>query len=90
MASETEDMSKETYPSGLVLFLEEEELDKLGLDTSEHKVGDEISLDAVAKIVSVREKGMCLQITELGVETDKDSDARPVKTAGERLFGEQK
>lgn len=84
-----EDMSREDYPSGLMIFLDKEELDKLDIDPKDHKVGDEVSLDAVAKITTVREGGMTLQITDLGLETDKDTDAKPVKTAGERLFGKE-
>lgn len=84
-----EDMSHESYPFGLVLCLEQEELEKLEVDPTKHKVGDSVALDAIAKIIAIREWGMTLQITDLGLETDKDSDAKPVKTAGERLFGKE-
>lgn len=81
------DMSREDYPSGLMIFLDQEELDKLKIDPTDYKVGDEVSLDAVARITTVREGGMTLQITDLGLETDEDTDVKPV---GERLYGGKK
>jgi hypothetical protein len=79
------------YPSGLCIYLCAAEMEKLGIKAEDYKVGDVISLDAKAKIVgtSQREYGdsLDLQITDLGMETEDDKDAKPVtKGVGSRLY----
>jgi major coat protein len=86
------DMAHETvepeYPYGLSLHLSDEVLEKLGLKAEDYKIGDTLPLDAVAKVtgISQHEGYSCLdlQITDLGIETDKDED---VKSVGERIYG---
>lgn len=64
------------YPYGLELRLGNEELEKLGLFTLP-EVGKELTLQAKVKVTSVSSnehldgkpyKGVCLQITDMGLE----------------------
>lgn len=83
-----------SYPYGLCITLCKDEMEKLGINAADYKIGDKISLDAIAKVTSITqdEQGwdrVELQITDLGLETDDDKDAKPVAdTIGGRLYGD--
>lgn len=92
-----EDMAREPmepeYPYGLCISLCKDELEKLGMKVEDYKIGDVIALDAVTKVKSISQDDMGydrieLQITDLGIETEEDNDAKPVaKTVGGSLYG---
>lgn len=86
-----------TYPYGLCITLEKEQLDKLGID-GECAVGDMIHLSAMAKVTSCSERETeggkdCrieLQITHLATENEdnEDEDAQREVRAKRRYGGE--
>lgn len=92
------DMAREPmepeYPYGLCLHISQPELDKLGIKAEDYKIGDVIPLDAVAKVTGISQSSdgyscLDLQITDLGIETEDDMDAKPVAdSVGGRLYGE--
>lgn len=74
--------SSDAYPYGLRLDLSESELSKLNLDEMP-SVGEELDLTAKAKVTRVEQsssdtsgdrKGLTLQITDLHLGSDSDSD----------------
>lgn len=79
-----------SYPWGLEIRLEDESLSKLGL-TDLPEVGEEFRLVVVAQVKSASESKMasgrtdrcvCLQITQLGVESETgDADDKPAPAA---------
>jgi hypothetical protein len=81
------------YPYGLCISLCKDELEKLGIKIEDYKIGDVIALDAVTKVkaISQDDQGydrLELQITELGIETEDDHDAKPVaRNTGDILYG---
>lgn len=88
--------SAPVYPWGLCLRLEDDALEKLGLDGEMPTVGDMIHLCAMAKVTSVSanemedgnggKKTRCcieLQITHLGVE-DEDQESAAIEDAEEQ------
>lgn len=95
---ELENMAREPveaeYPYGLCISLCKDELEKLGMKVTDYKIGDVIALDAVTKVRAISQDEMGydrleLQITDLGIETEADKDAKPVaSTVGGRLYGD--
>jgi len=75
--------STQSYPYGLNIRLEKEGLDKLNLDLSDFKIGEKVTVLAIAEIseISQREFGsssktLSLQIQKMGIKkgsTKKDS-----------------
>lgn len=73
---------KPKYPWGLSLTLTSSEMDKLGVDTSMFRAGDQVTLQAVAKVRSVAETDyddpdvvvpdsmLELQITDMSMDLD--------------------
>ena len=72
---------EDPYPYGLRVHLDQEELDKLGLDIDQFDVGDEISFMAKGEIVSISEnqsqnsesQSLSIQIQEMACEEAKQS-----------------
>jgi hypothetical protein len=71
------------YPWGLQLNMNNDELEKLGLMDEKIKVGDEIRIEAVCKVIGVNEdetlnegirKNVRYQITEMEIETEEESE----------------
>lgn len=88
-----------TYPYGLCLYLDNDTLEKLGIDGDLPDVGDMINFQALARVTSASEnersteagtKEVCrrieLQITHMSVASDEEED----RTAGrrKRFYGE--
>ena len=90
------DMDKPRFPYGLCISLTDDELDKLGIDVSEAKVGGVFHLEGLARITSVSlrdgEGGPCCrleaQIEDLAVlggdEPDQAETSLPTKRGGLR------
>jgi len=83
---------EDQFPWGLCIALEEEELDKL---KAGFKIGESISLIAVAKVTSVSEeaepepnRSVTLQITSLGVGEDIANDKGKASIIYPKLGGE--
>jgi hypothetical protein len=70
-----EDVPKSAYPYGLELTLEDDSLDKLGLD-SLPDVGDTFEVHGIGEVIRVSEnaserdssRSICLQITKLALK----------------------
>jgi hypothetical protein len=65
------------YPCGLTICLGDAELTKIGL-TGDCEFGDEVALDVIAKVMTVRKDetgcNITLQITQMGVEEEPEND----------------
>jgi hypothetical protein len=86
--------SKPRYPYGLCISLDQESLNKLGLEPN-CSVGDMLHIFAMAKVTSVSQRDTdkgadCrieLQITHMGVE-DEDAENMQASRASKRYGGE--
>jgi hypothetical protein len=96
MALDSEDEPQ--YPCGLCLYLDGDVLAKLGIhDVTQYSIGSTLPLDVIARVVGVSQREgydgelrecLDLQITDLGIETEPDKDAKPVrKSVGSTLYG---
>jgi len=70
----------ESYPWGLEITLNEDCCNKLGLDVADYSVGDVLFLECRATVksisqnsteMSVKNRSMSLQITDLGLEPEE-------------------
>lgn len=87
-------MDRPDYPYGLSITLEKESLTKLGKSATDYKMGDKVTVSAVAHVKSIsssqyddgeNHESVTLQITEMDCgdnSTDKDGDR------ASRLYGE--
>lgn len=84
------------YPGGLCIYLCQKELDKLGLSVDALPLGTRLPLDIVCTVVGRSQRvdydgdtveSIDLQITDIGVETDEDEDAKPIASPFERIYG---
>ncbi len=75
--------TQDPYPYGLSLSLDDESLQKLGIDISDYAVGDELELHAKVKVRSLRQsesensgkdRSMDLQVTDMCVEPPESED----------------
>jgi hypothetical protein len=75
--------STEPYPYGLSLSLDDESLEKLGIDIGDYSVGDELELHAKVKVRSLRQsesttsgkdRSMDLQVTDMCLESPESED----------------
>ncbi len=71
------------YPNGLQLRMDNDELEKLGIDVNKVEIGEEVHIEAVAKITSISKyetenvgsmNGVSYQITEIEIRTDTGED----------------
>lgn len=74
------EMPKEDYPYGTRVDLNSEVLDRLGFSLDDYSIGDKVTIDAVAEIVSMSSsdsaygepsKRMELQIKEMDLKSNK-------------------
>jgi len=85
---ESQEMEKPKYPYGTCLYLNDESLEKLGID-SNPAVGTEMHIIAVAKVTGVSEreyeggkhKTLDLQITDMAIAQGEES--KPKQTMAE-------
>lgn len=74
--------SEPTHPYGLCIRLEEEELEKLGLNHDEVEVGDMLEITGLAKVTSVsssdntygKSRTVELQITHIADEDEEEGE----------------
>jgi hypothetical protein len=75
--------STDPYPYGLSISLDNESLEKLGIDLSNYSVGDEVEIHGCAKVKELRQsdtersgkdRNMTLQLTDLCVEGSDDAE----------------
>lgn len=83
-------MDAPEYPWGLNLTLDEEVLEKLGLDVGDFKVGEELPLVGVVKVTSISQHqsdgsaSTSVGLTLVKVETGKSDDEK-----ASTLFGDK-
>lgn len=62
------------YPSGCSICLTKDVIDKLNVDHTDWKVGDLFHLHAIAKVTSIHEGRVELQMTHLSGESESEED----------------
>jgi hypothetical protein len=76
-------VEQDKYPYGCRIHLEEEELERLGVDETDWEIGDVFPLDVLAKVVSKSaneseggkaHRSVCLQLTHIGAEEEPEHD----------------
>lgn len=67
-------MQGPSYPTGCSLCLTKDVIDKLGVDHTDWKIGDIFHLHALAKVTSIHEGRVELQITHLSGESENEEN----------------
>lgn len=86
-----DDSDETKYPCGCCLYLDDATIAKLDLDNSDVEKGDSLHFMAVGKVVRLSDgpEGKCihLQITDIGIDSEDQTDGSDVKSDEGRAKG---